>query len=113
MAVVEEAGETVLVAVVREAAVVEEAAGENAGPGRPQHWNQKKMKHYNLLRMRSILKWVAFRRSCVSRGSEQAIELTEKKPPCYKVRSRLACEISHGEVERPDSDSKTIIDSGA
>jgi hypothetical protein len=43
VAVVEAEGETVLVAVVHEAAVVEEA-GENAGLGRPQHWNQQKMK---------------------------------------------------------------------
>jgi hypothetical protein len=71
------------------------------------------MQHDKLLRMRSILKWVAFRGVVCREILSKAIELTEKKPPCYKLRSRLACEISHGEVGWPDSDSKTIIDSGA
>ena len=54
MAVVEaEGGETVLVAVVREAAVVVEAE-ENVDPGSPSQWDQ--LKHDNLLRMRSIMK---------------------------------------------------------
>ena len=86
MAVVEAAEETVLVAVVHEVAVAV-VAEENVDPGSPRTRIIRVMKHDNLLRMRSTMRRVAFRRSCVSR---QAIELTEEKTPCYKRRSRLA-----------------------
>jgi len=108
VAVVEAEGETVLVAVVHEAAVVVEAE-ENVDPGSPSTRTSRAMKHDNLLRMRSTMRRVAFRRSCVSR---QAIELTEEKTPCYKRRSRLASN-SDGEVDWPGGECKTIIDSGA
>jgi hypothetical protein len=64
LAEVVEAGETVLVAVVREAVVVV-AAGENVDLGRPRQSDQQSMKDENLLRMRSSMKRIAFRRSCV------------------------------------------------
>lgn len=86
MAEVVEAGETVLVAVVREAVVVE--AGENVDLGRPRQSDQQSMKDENLLRMRSSMKRIAFRRSCVSR---QAIELTEENHRAIKPgRVRLS-----------------------
>ena len=105
MAEVVEAGETVLGAVVREAVVVE--AGENVDLGRPQQSDQL-MKDENLLRMRSIMKRIAFRRSCVSR---QAIEVTEENHRAIKPgRVRL----STPQMERLRGlAASTAIDSGA
>jgi len=55
VAVVEAEEETVLVVVVREAAVAVEAE-ENVDPGSPSNGTSREMKHHNLLRMRSIMK---------------------------------------------------------